>query len=221
LHYANVAAMGLSCALDLEPAQKAVAVPLFEVAVRSALGEPPIEMAADDRSSLYLLLVAARDDASDAGGSKALAEQWLAFLDREAESAPSASARAVFDPHRLSAAIAAGEPSRAIPMLKRSEADFPKDYNPPARLAVAYREAGRLDEALAAADRALRLAYGPRKIRVFSTKADVLEKMGDPAGARSVLEQALRYAEKLPKAQVPPSAVEGLKRRIEKLEKGA
>jgi len=218
LHFAVVATAGLDCALGLEDAARAEALPQFEAAARdAALGEPRIEMPADDRSSILAMLVGALQEAKDTEGAKKLAEEWLAFLEAEAARAPSPEARAVFDPHTLSAAIAAGVPTRAIPPLERSAKDFPEDYNPPARLAVAFREAGRLDDALFAAERALSLAYGPRKLQVYSTKADVLERKGDKAAARSTLEEALRYAEGLPKAQVSLKRIEAIKKRIEGL----
>ena len=52
-------------------------------------------------------------------------------------------------------------------MLEQSEKDFPNDYNPPARLALAYKAMKQYDEALAASDRALAKVYGPRKIAVL------------------------------------------------------
>ena len=218
LHLASVAAAGLGCASSLGAETKAEAVARFETAARSAVGEPRIEMPADDRSSLYGSLVEARKAAGDQAGARIVAAEWLAFLDGEAAGAASAEARAVLDSHRLAAAIAAGEPARAIPALEQSEKDLPDDYNPPARLAVAYKEAGSYDEALAAADRALRLAYGPRKLRVYSTKADILEKRGDPAAAKATIEDAIRYATALPRAQRSPRAIGALKTRLAALQ---
>ncbi len=216
-HYANVAMAGLDCAAALEGPEKKPAVAEFEAAVRSAVGEPRIEMPADDRAGLYSVLVDARKEAGDEAGAKATATEWLAFLDAEAARAPSAQARAVFDSFRLAASIEAGDPSHAIPILERSEKDLPGDYNPPARLAIAYGEVGRFDEALAAADRALKLVYGPRKIRLYTTKAGILEKKGDKEEARAALQEALRYAQGLPKAQVSPRGIEALKARLAKL----
>lgn len=213
-HYAAVAAAGLGCALALEGQAKAEAVVEFERAAESAVGRPPIEMPADDRSGIYGLLVETRKDAGDSAGARAVAQRWLAFLDGEAERASTAEGRAVFDPHRLSAAIAAGVPEHAIPVLVQSEKDFPRDYNPPARLAVALLESGRYDEALAAADRALDRAFGPRKLRLYSTKADILLKRGDRAAAWATLEQALRHAKSLPKAQVAASTIASIEKRI-------
>src|SRR5262245_30480384 len=169
MHYAMSAASGLDCALSLEGDAKKQEVPAFETAVTKVVADRSIEMAVDDRSSLYGMLVGVRDDAGDEEGKKKLALEWLAYLDGEAAKAPNPKARAVFDPHRLSAALEAGVPERAIAFLTESEKGLPTDYNPPARLAAAYKAAGKLPEALAAADRALKLAYGPRKLRVYST----------------------------------------------------
>ena len=114
--------------------------------------------AADDRSGLYVVLVDARKDAKDEAGARKTAGEWALFLDGEAARAKTPEARAVFDSHRLGAYIEMGEPQRAIPMLEASERDFPRDYNPPARLSAAYKAMKRWDEALAANDRALALA---------------------------------------------------------------
>ncbi len=220
-HFAFVAAAGLDCALGLEGAAGTEAVAALEATARDAVGEPRIEMPADDRSSLYSLLVTARKSAADAEGARTVAEEWLAFLEAEATRMTSPESRAVFDPHTLAASIEAGAPERAIPVLERSETDFPGDYNPPARLAMALREVGRHDDALAAVDRALGLAYGPRKLRVYSTKADILESKGNKATARAVLEEALRYAEGLPKAQVSARNLDTLRKRIEAMSESA
>ncbi len=213
-HLLNVVAAGLGCALALEPKASAGAVEFFEAAARAALAEPRIAVPVDDRSSLYALVVDARTAAGDESGARETAREWLSYLEHEAEIASSPAARAVFDPHRLSASIAAREPERAIAALRRSEADFPSDYNPAARLAVAYRELGRYDESLASADRALSLAYGPRKIRIYTTKSDTLEKKGDTETAKAVLKEAVRYAEGLPKSQVPPRSLDALRKKL-------
>ena len=60
-------------------------------------------------------------------------------------------------------------------------------------------------------ERALELAYGPRKLRVYSTKADILEEDGKIDAARATMEEAIRYAEGLPKAQVNERTIESLK----------
>lgn len=60
------------------------------------------------------------------------------------------------------------------------------------------RDAGRLDEALLEADHGLGVAYGPRKLRAYDLRADVLGRKGDRAGERATLEAAIVYATSLP-----------------------
>ena len=200
--FLNAIVLGLGCADNAgEAPWRAKAVAALEPLGQQALSLDGV--LADDKSGLYESLVGLREEAKDEAGKKALALQWLAFLEGEAGRAKTPAARAVFDPHRLNAAMAAGEPLRVEAALKQSEKDLPDDYNPPARLAVAYREAGRYDEALAAADRAMSRVYGPRKLRVFETRASILQKKGDVAGRKQVLTQALTYAKGLPVPQQP------------------
>ena len=98
--------------------------------------------------------------------------------------APTQEARAAYDPHRLEAAIALGDPQRAVPALEASERDLPGDYNGPARLGIAYLELGRYDDALRRPrQRALKKVYGPRRLRVEETRATgALRKKGDVEG---------------------------------------
>ncbi|MDP9151467.1 MAG: thiol reductase thioredoxin, partial [Myxococcota bacterium] len=145
-------------------------------------------------SDLYDYLVHALRELGRDDEARALALAWAAFLEREASRAPSPRARAVFDAHRLLAYTAMGEPLRAVPLLEQSEHDFPSDYNPPARLARAYLEAGLHADALAAIRRALDLAYGPRKLRLWALEADVYEAKGDKASARRALRDALDFS---------------------------
>jgi tetratricopeptide (TPR) repeat protein len=99
-------------------------------------------------------------------------------------------------------------------MLQQSEREFPKDYNPPARLSSVYLKLGRFDEALAANDRALALVYGPRRIRVLLTRADVYKGKGDAAMERKTLEGAIAFAKSLPEGQKPEETIAGLEKRL-------
>jgi predicted negative regulator of RcsB-dependent stress response len=76
-------------------------------------------------------------------------------------------------------------------MLEQSQRDFPQDYNPPARLAAALFAMKQNEEALKAIDRALGLAYGPRMLRLYTLKADILAAKGDREAERATVNQAL------------------------------
>jgi tetratricopeptide (TPR) repeat protein len=169
---------------------------------------------ADDRSDLYDYVIGALGDLGRRGDAKRMAAAWASFLEGEAERAPTPSARAVFDAHRLLAYTAIGEPQRAVPMLEQSEGDFPDDYNPPARLGIALLETKRYDEALAALTRALDRAYGPRKLRLWSLEADVLVAKGDAAAARDALRRALDFAATVPLTGSYPALRDAIAKRL-------
>jgi tetratricopeptide (TPR) repeat protein len=214
---ANVAATGLDCALSLKPEDpsRAELVTALAADSREVLSERRPDIAADDISSVYDELASEREDAKDDEGRKKMLSERAAFLEGEAARAKSPEARAVFDSHRVSTYVALGEPERAIPMLEASERDLPEDYNPPARLAYAYKAMKKYEEALAASDRALAKAYGPRKIGILQTRADIYAAKGDPAAARRTMEETLRYAEGLPSGQRSDKTVASLKKKIE------
>ncbi len=212
--YGNVASSGLDCAVGLEktvPARAAL-IEFFEKASRDALANA--KLATDDRSGIYQELIAAREDAGDTAGKKALEADWVAMLEHAANTAPNPAARMAFDSHRLGAYLEIDQPQRAIPMLEASERDAPNDYNPPARLAMAYRALKSFDKALAASDRALAHAYGPRRIQILRTRAGILQDKGDKAAARAVLVQAIAEAKALPAAQRSNGAIADLEKKL-------
>ena len=209
----NVASNGLSCAIELP--EKGAGFDALQRAAREALGNPEIPLSADDRSGLYETLISAREAVKDEEGARELHEQRAAFLEREAAKAKTPDQRAVFDSHRLSEYIALKEPEKAVPMLEQSERDLPNDYNPPARLALAYKEMGRYDDAIAANDRALKLAYGPRKIGILRARADIYAAKGDAAAAKQTINDAIAYAESLPEGQRSDRTIAALKKKLE------
>ncbi|MEO8432475.1 MAG: thioredoxin family protein [Acidobacteriota bacterium] len=214
---ANVAGSGLGCALSV-PADRAGRGDLVS-ALRSdaldVLAAPRPDIAADDLSGLYQALEEERERAGDAAERTALLERHAAFLEKEAARARTPAGRAVFDSHRLGAYLDLGQPQRAIPMLEQSERDFPGDYNPPARLASAYRAMKKWDDAAAASDRALAKGYGPRKIGILQVRADIEAGRGDTTASRRALEEALRIAEAMPEGQRSDRTIAALKKKLE------
>jgi thioredoxin-like negative regulator of GroEL len=213
---ANVALNGLECALALpeDSAQgKARAAMASEVA--RIAEDIAVPILADDRSALYEELVTYRKESGDKEGAKKAARSWATFLETEATNAHDASARAVFDSHRLLAYAELGELQKAVPMLLQSEKDFPDDYNPPTRLAWAYMKLGRLDEATATMQRALPKAYGPRKLTVLKIKCDLELAKGDKAAARATLEEAVKLGESMTLKGAPAKVLVELKKRLD------
>ena len=199
--FAAVVATGLSCANASAPdaAWRGRALAALEPLARAAMAIP--DLLADDRAGLYEALAEARASRDDRSGARRIAERWWSFLERERGRAATSEARASLDSWRVGAAIALGDPARALPALDQSERDLPGDYNPPARRAYVLRELGRLPEARAAAERALAKAYGPRKLKVYQLAASILEKQRDRAALAATLDEALAYAGGLPPSQ--------------------
>jgi tetratricopeptide (TPR) repeat protein len=216
---ANVAAVGLGCAAELpaENAKRASTIDTLEKATREVLASKTIPLSGDDRSGMYDSLISAAESEKNDTEAQELRVQWAAFLEEQAAKAKTAEQRAVYDSHRLSVYLALKTPEKAIPMLQQSERELPKDYNPPARLAVAYREVGKYDDAMAAVERALALAYGPRKIGILQTKASIYTKKGDKEQAKKTIEEAVAYAESLPREQVSERQIASLKKRLSEM----
>ena len=212
----TVAVSGLDGALALDKShpQRAAWVAEFEAACREIADDPAIVVEGDDRSSLLADLASARQDAGDEAGAHAALERWSRFLDAEAAKAKTPDARAVFDSHRLSAYLELGTPEKAVPMLQASERAMPDDYNPPARLAAAYKAMKRWDDALAASDRAMAKAYGPRKLNFYQLRSEVFEAKGDFENARKTVEDAIAFAEALPEGQRSQGRIDGFKKRL-------
>lgn len=200
--YARVAAAGLACAVALEePASRDPAIRAVEPWARLALGLKGV--LADDRLGLYDGLHGARKALGDEAGAKRVAREWLAFVEDESRRARTPLARSAVDGARLSAALALGEPRRALPALRASAEALPGEYFAQSYQAVGALEAGEPQEALEAARRAVRLAEGPRKVRVMTVEAQALQALGQEAEARAVLEAAIAHGEGLPEAVRP------------------
>ncbi|MEY4576403.1 MAG: hypothetical protein RL701_1106 [Pseudomonadota bacterium] len=123
-----------------------------------------------------------------------MARAWVAQLEAAAASAKDPAARRVWDAHRVEAYLALDEPAKIVPMLQQSERELPNDYNPPARLARAYLALKETQPAKAAIDRALTRCDGPRKLRLYQLKSDILLAAHDATGARAALLDALSFA---------------------------
>lgn len=216
---ANVASTGLSCAiaLDAKHLARPELISILDEATQEAFDDPRIEVSADDRSGLYIALIDAREAGNDEEGARKLRGEWAAFLEKAASAARTPEQRAVYDSHRLSVYLDLGTPEKAIPMLEQSARDFPDDYNPHARLAIAYRAMKQYEKALESSQRAGERAYGPRKLTILRTRADIYTEKGDKEAARKTIAEAIDHARSLPKAQRRESTIAALEKRLSEL----
>lgn len=219
----NVASTGLSCAasLDAKHEKRAELLNKLEKATQETFDNAKIAMSDDDRSGLYMSLIDAADASGDDEQVVRLKGEWSAFLEGAAARAKTPEQRAVYDSHRLTAYLELGTPEKAVVMLEQSERDFPDDYNPPARLAYAYKALEQYDKAIAASDRALAKVYGPRKIAVYSVRTDIYVAMGDSESAKKTLEEAIAYAKSLPEGQRSEGRIAGLEKRLASMQSGS
>lgn len=216
----NVAASGLSCARELPDSDgtRANAIVTLEAATRSLVADFSYATAADDRSGAWIELLSTRQDANDSLGARADAESWARLLEGEAAKAKTPDQRAVFDAHRLTVYLELNEPERAVDMLLATQRDFPADYNPFQRLATAYKAMQRWDDALAQSDLAMaKIGYGPRKMLLYTTRADIYAGKHDSAGEKRTLEEAIAFGEGIPESQRPVRTIDGLRKRLAKL----
>ncbi len=216
--FANVAGSGLSCAISAPPEAtwRSSALAALEPLVREALALPGL--LADDRAGLYEGLTGARAAQGDEAGARLLAERWWSFLEGERRRAASPEARAALDSARVTAALALGDPARALPALETSERDLPRDYSPPARRAYVLRELGRLAEARTAVEQALAKAYGPRKLKIYLLAASIMERQRDRASLAATLDQAVAFAQSLPAPQRDEKVASALRAKLAAIE---
>jgi tetratricopeptide (TPR) repeat protein len=216
---ASAATSGLGCAaaLDEKHADRAKLIAALEKPSREALDDPHLELSADDRSGLYIVLIDARDALEDEEGSKRLEHEWVAHLEKAASEAKTPDQRAVYDSHRLSAYMQVGTPEKAIPMLEQSQRDFPDDYNPPYRLALAYKAMKEWDKGQEMVDQAMAKLYGPRKILGYRLRSDILAAKGDKEGARKTIADAVEYAKSLPQGQRNDRTIASLEKKLSEM----
>jgi thioredoxin-like negative regulator of GroEL len=180
---------------------------LAEARLSQVVADPNALIAADDRGAAYETLRELREQLGDKAGARRAAEDLLVELGAAAKAAPDAHAASTFNFARAMAFLYLGRGDEAIAMLDASEKALPEDYNPPHQLARVYRELGRLDDALAALDRALPKSYGPRKGGFLGLKAELLEKKGDLAAAGQAYQAQIAHYESLPPEQHPAERV--------------
>lgn len=184
------------------------------------LGEhPPDGASADDRADMFAVLADGLEARGDADGAKRAQERRLAILEEAARKATSVDQARAFDYGRMGAYLALGRGEEAVKMLEAREKELPDSYEPPARLASALFKMGKHKEALAAADRAIKLAYGPRRLRYLKLRADILQRLGDKAARVEALRAEVAGWESLPPGQASPADLASAKKRLAEAEK--
>ncbi len=213
-HYA------LECASQLPAGQPAVAAlrRTVERRLEGLCQEGSTELSPDDRADACDNLAAARAALGDATGARNATLERLNVLEHAAAGKPPEVAL-TYDWARTDALIALDRAEEALAIAVERERGLPSNYNPPHYQAKSYKALGRWQEGLAALDRALGLAYGPRRIGLLTLKADLLIGASRKSEAVQTLEEQLAAYRALPDGQKQPAAAARVERRL--LELGA
>jgi hypothetical protein len=135
------------------------------------------DLTPDDRGDACGTLIAAREALRDQRGARRAGATRLALLETAAAGVPDEIAL-MYDFARSDTLVKLGRGQEALDLLRARERALPQNYNPPHHRARVHRALKQWDEGLAAIDRALALAYGPRKAGLYGIKVELLTGAG-------------------------------------------
>lgn len=164
------------CATKLGDKPLAATLRSVLVAPESSLAwlaaDPTATLTADDRSDALSTLREVYEALDRPDDARRTAETQLALLDAAVAAAPSATAQMTYAWPRSEVYVSLGRGAEILPWIQELIAELPDQYDPPYRAAWVLHKLGRDAEALPLAQRAVELAYGPRKARLGSLVAE-------------------------------------------------
>jgi thioredoxin-like negative regulator of GroEL len=171
------------------------------------------ELSPDDRADACAKLASARGSLDDTAGARRATLERLAVLESAAAGKPPEIAL-THDWARTDALIALGRADEALALASQRERELPNNYNPPHYRAKSLKALGRWQEGLDALERALSLAYGPRRIGLLTLKVDLLLAANRTSDASAVLNEQLAAYRALPPGQRQPAAEARVEQRL-------
>jgi thiol-disulfide isomerase/thioredoxin len=215
----DVAAAVLSCAGDLPAgdAARTQATDVVKARLLELAATPAAGASVDDRADVLATLAGLHDDAGDQAASRAVHQARLALLEEDAARADSVEGARVHDYARMNSYLALGRGDDAVAMLTQRTQQLPTSYEAWARLASTLHKLGRHDDAWVAVDRAIALAYGTRRLRYLTLKADIAAARKDIAGERAALQQLGDDGDRLPAALGAAAMVQKARARLQAL----
>jgi thiol-disulfide isomerase/thioredoxin len=203
---ADFAYYGVACAdeLDAKDARKQKAYTVAEKRLAALCLQDGAQLTPDDRADACANLREAREALGDKAGAKKAAEKQLAVLEAGSQGTPNEVAL-TYDWNRADTLYFLGRGDEALGLVIDREKALPDSYLPPHYQARLYQKMKKWDLGLAAIDRALAKAYGPRKAGMLSLKADLLLGAGKKDEAKKVVEEQLAAFQALPPGQKQPA----------------
>ena len=207
------------CASSLkEPSEKNRILSKIRDRLDKGLQSSDLNISVDDHSTILSTLSSLHSQlGNDALAHRAKVQQMI-LLEKAARDATSPTARATYDAHRLSCYMSLGEFAKAEHMLRQTEAALPKGFNTPWRLALLYLRMRRYADGLAAINRAIELGYGPRRVRLFSAKIDLLVASGGHENARQAANAIRKEIASQNKSLIRTSWLDELKSKEKKIQ---
>lgn len=188
--------------------------PTLIAAIEKVLEDPDAGLSVDDRSDAlaklreYYLAQGEEQKALMAAGRQ------RKLLDRAVAEASSPREIMTYSYPRAEVYTYLGIPEKLLGELEKLAKDLPEEYDPPYRVAWLLLQMGEPARAMSWANKALELAYGPRKGLVMSLIAAIHESAGNAAAARKTREEQLAYLEGLPEGHRSEAAIEHVKAQL-------
>ena len=175
---------------------------------RLALGQlarfvdaPGASLTVDDRSDILMLQREYFDRLGDTEAARRTAQRQRVMLDRAAADAATPYEASTYNWPRAEVYVYLGLGAELIPALEASAKALPEEADPPYRLAWVHYQLKQYEQSLMAAERALALAYGPRKAGIQGMLARLHHAMGNRQAERKAREAQLALLQALPSGQ--------------------
>jgi tetratricopeptide (TPR) repeat protein len=175
------------------------------------------ELSPDDRADACDKLSTARTALGDRAGARRATEERLSVLTRALEGKPPDVA-ITYDWALTETLIQLDRAPEALSAATLREGALPDNYNPPHNRAKSLKALGKWDDGLVAIERALALAYGPRRVGLMTLKADLLLGAGRRDEAVKTLEDQLTAYRALPDGQKQPAAETRVEQRLKDMQ---
>jgi thioredoxin-like negative regulator of GroEL len=169
--------------------------------IRTLLADKGAALSVDDRSDALRMLRDLEEQLGNKEEARKLATQQRKLLDDEVAKLDDPYAAMTFHWPRAEVYTYLGQGAELVAALEASAKALPKEYEPVYRLAWVLKEIGKHEEAVAPAEAAVRLTYGPRRARALSILADVQKARGDAEAERKARGELVAHLESLPKHQ--------------------
>ncbi|HEU5056945.1 MAG TPA: thioredoxin family protein [Kofleriaceae bacterium] len=192
------AQMASQCAEVLDRPRARLLLGRLGEVLRKVVDAPDSALSVDDQSDALRVLREMALELEDRASAKSYAVRQRDLLDRAVAQAKTARERMTHNWPRAEVYVYLGEGEKVIADLERSIAELPKEYDPPARLAWVHLQLGRHDAALPLAEKALGLAYGPRKASILRLIAEIHKGRGDLEAERKARQAMVDHLKSLP-----------------------